>query len=227
MSNTELIHVTGMRKSYKTEAGELEVIKGIDLSINKGEVVAVVGASGAGKSTLLHLLGTIDRPTSGKILYNGKDIFLYNDKELASFRNKTIGFVFQFHHLLADFTALENVMMPGLIGAINNNELVKLASTLLIRFGLKDRLHHRAGELSGGEQQRVALARALVLNPLVVLADEPTGNLDSKTGDGIIDILFEINKTLQTTFVIVTHNANFAKKCHRLIEMVDGQISKE
>ncbi|MBF0518030.1 MAG: ABC transporter ATP-binding protein, partial [Nitrospirae bacterium] len=189
-----------------------------------GKTVSIMGASGAGKSTLLHVTGTLERPTSGEVTYNDKSVFELDDKALAAFRNKTIGFVFQFHNLLPEFTALENTIMPGLISGIDRKGLLERGRAILSELGLKDRLLHRPGELSGGEQQRVAVARALVLEPLVVLADEPTGNLDTKTGEMLIDLLLDINRKKGTTFIIVTHNEQFAKKTDVIYVMVDGTL---
>ncbi len=225
-----LIETNNLKKSFRTEAGELEVLKGIDLSVNSGEMVAIVGASGVGKSTLLHILGTLDMPSSGKVFYQGLDIFSFDKNSLASFRNKTIGFVFQFHHLLPEFTAIENVMMPGLIHrskvtGISVQEIHKKAESLLKEMGLSDRINHRPGELSGGEQQRVAVARALILEPPVVLADEPTGNLDTKTGEELFDIFIKLNQEKKITFVIVTHNEALSRRCQRILKMVDGRIT--
>jgi len=229
---TNLIETSQLRKSFITKAGELQVLKGIDLSIKEGEMVSIVGASGVGKSTLLHILGTLDKPTSGKVLYNGADIFSLDEDSLASFRNKTVGFVFQFHHLLPEFTAIENVMMPGLILRSKKSEvrsqyqeIYNRAERLLAEMGLSERKRHRPGELSGGEQQRVAVARALILEPKVVLADEPTGNLDTAMGEDLFNLLINFNKEKGLTFVIVTHNESLSKRCHRTIRMVDGRIS--
>ncbi len=219
-----LIKTVGLRKSYHTDAGPLEVLKGIDIEVEEGEMVAVVGASGVGKSTFLHILGTLDSPTDGTVLYGGEDVFSLDDRALASFRNQRIGFVFQFHHLLPEFTALENVAMPALIYGIDRAEIRDRASGVLAALGLADRMDHRPGELSGGEQQRVAVARALIMEPMVVLADEPTGNLDTRTGDELFDLLKEINSTRGTTFVIVTHNDSLAARCSRVVKMVDGRI---
>jgi lipoprotein-releasing system ATP-binding protein len=228
-----LIETTQLKKSFTTDAGELQVLKGINLSIKEGEMVGVVGASGVGKSTLLHILGTLDRPTSGKVLYDGADIFSLNEDSLALFRNKTIGFVFQFHHLLPEFTAIENVMMPGLIhkekgqGGKRSNyqEIMEKAERLLDGMGLSERKGHRPGELSGGEQQRVAVARALILEPKAVLADEPTGNLDTQTGEELFNLLVNLNKEKGTSFIIVTHNESLSARCHRVLRMVDGKIA--
>lgn len=219
-----LIEIRNIEKSFFTPAGELKILKGFDLNIKEGEVVGIVGASGVGKSTFLHILGTLDRPTSGKVIYNGNDVFSIDNGPLASFRNRTIGFVFQFHHLLPEFTALENVMMPGLIGGKDHAELRAHAEGLLSELGVLERKDHRPGELSGGEQQRVAVARALVLNPMVVLADEPTGNLDTATGEELFNLLLKLNKERNITFVIVTHNESLSKRCHRVMKMVDGRL---
>lgn len=226
-----LIETVQLKKSFITDAGELQVLKGIDLSIEEGEMVGIVGASGVGKSTLLHILGALDRPSSGKVFYNGTDIFSLNEDSLAFFRNRTIGFIFQFHHLLPEFTAIENVMMPGLISlsrrsqGLSHKELREKAEKLLDEIGLSDRKKHRPGELSGGEQQRVAVARALILEPKAVLADEPTGNLDTQTGDELFKLLVELNEKKRTTFIIVTHNESLSLRCHRVLRMVDGKIS--
>ncbi len=231
MSN--LIEIQELRKSFFTPAGELKILKGINLSIKAGEVIGIVGASGVGKSTLLHILGTLDRPTSGNVLYDNIDVFSVNDAALTSFRNKTIGFVFQFHHLLPEFTAIENVIMPGLISmgsrvqgfkGSSYKEVIERAERVLDKMGLSERKRHRPGELSGGEQQRVAVARALILEPKVVLADEPTGNLDTETGEDLFNLLLTLNREKNITFVIVTHNEALSKRCHRVVEMVDGRL---
>jgi len=201
----------------------VEVLKGVDLTFSRGERAAIVGASGVGKTTFLHVLGTIDRPTAGKVLYEGKDIYTLNEKDLALFRNREIGFVFQFHHLLPEFTALENTMMPCLIQGISKKESASRAESILTLVGLKERLPHKPGELSGGEQQRVAVARALVLEPKVLLADEPTGNLDTKTGESVFDLLQEINQIKGVTLIVVTHNLKLAEKLSRQIQLVDGK----
>jgi len=208
----------------------LEVLRGINLDIDEREVVAIVGPSGAGKSTLLHCIGTLDLPTSGKIEVNGEDITLLGAtkaRKLAALRNRTIGFVFQFHHLLPEFTALENVIMPGLIQGKSATEMEGPAKALLGDVGLADRLTHRPGELSGGEQQRVALARALVLSPKLLLADEPTGNLDTATSQAMHELFFEINRTRGTTIVVVTHNATFAERMPRVVHLSDGKVEKD
>lgn len=236
----ELIKIEGLEKSFYTPAGEIKVLKGIDAVFNEGEMVGITGVSGVGKSTFLHIIGTLDRPTAGKVLYkrmhdktcdlvhssdNYFDPFSLNNGELAAFRNMAIGFVFQFHYLLPEFSAIENVMMSGMISAGSRYEEVKeKAEKLLDRLGLYERKDHKPGELSGGEQQRVAVARALLTEPRVVLADEPTGNLDAKTGEELFKLLIDINERLGITFIIVTHNESLAKRCHRLLEMVDGRL---
>jgi lipoprotein-releasing system ATP-binding protein len=219
-----LIDVRAVEKSFYTPAGELKILKGVDLSIDEGEVVGIVGASGVGKSTLLHILGTLDRPTSGKVWYDERDIFSLDDGYLAAFRNRTIGFVFQFHHLLPEFSAIENVMMPGLINRMERTSLASRAEGLLAELGLGARCDHLPGELSGGEQQRVAVARALILSPRVVLADEPTGNLDTATGEELFRLLLRLNRERSITFVIVTHNESLSKLCDKVMKMVDGRF---
>jgi len=219
----ELIQVQKLFKSYGNGTKRVEVLKGVDLTFSQSEKVAIVGASGVGKTTLLHVLGTLDRPTSGKILYEGKDIYTLNAKSLALFRNREIGFVFQFHHLLPEFNALENTMMPCLIQGIPKEESVSRAEAILTLVGLKERLSHKPGELSGGEQQRVAVARALVLEPKVLLADEPTGNLDTKTGESVFDLLQELNQIRGVTLIVVTHNLRLAEKLSRQIQLIDGK----
>jgi lipoprotein-releasing system ATP-binding protein len=219
----ELIQVQQLFKSYGNGAKRVEVLKGVDLIFSQGEKAAIVGASGVGKTTLLHVLGTLDRPTAGKVLYEGKDIFHLNEKDLALFRNREIGFVFQFHHLLPEFNALENTMMPCLIQGLSKKEAASRAEAILTLVGLKERLSHKPGELSGGEQQRVAVARALVLEPKVLLADEPTGNLDTKTGDSVFDLLQELNQIKRVTLIVVTHNLKLAEKMTHQIQLVDGK----
>lgn len=212
-----------MGKSGKT----IEVLKGIDLVINQGETLAIAGASGAGKSTLLHILGTLDRPTEGKVFFQGADLGSLSEGELAEIRNRHIGFVFQFHHLLPEFTALENTIMPALIQGMNYKEAARQGEEILTQLGLGHRLLHKPGELSGGEQQRVAVGRALMLNPQVILADEPTGNLDTKTGEEVHNLLMQINKEKGITIVVVTHNPALASRMSRRVLLVDGALFGE
>lgn len=199
----------------------------MDLVIRGGERVAIVGASGVGKSTLLHILGTLEKPTAGRVLYSGNDVFQWDENELARFRNTNIGFVFQFHYLLPEFNALENVMLPGMISGLSRNEAKPKAVELLERLGLADRLHHRPKQLSGGEQQRVAVARALLLRPLVFLADEPSGNLDTRTGRTLHELLVSLNEELGLTTIVVTHNMELASMMHRTLRLIDGQLREE
>jgi lipoprotein-releasing system ATP-binding protein len=222
-----LVEVRAVEKRFFHEGRELRVLKPIDLSIERGEMLSIVGASGAGKSTLLHLLGTLDLPSSGQILFHGRDVTRYTSSQLAEFRNTSLGFVFQFHHLLPEFSALENVMMPGLIRGEPRQALKAKAAHLLSEVGLAERLDHRPGELSGGEQQRVALGRALVMEPELVLADEPTGNLDSHTSEAIHELFFRLNRTHGTTFLIVTHSADLAARMPRIVSMRDGRIERD
>lgn len=203
---------------------QLSVLDGIDLEIRQGEMLAIVGASGVGKSTFLHILGALDRPSSGKILYGNSDVFALDANQIAQFRNEHVGFVFQFHHLLPEFSALENVLMPALIRRMERDEAMEKATAILNDVGLSRRLHHRPGEMSGGEQQRVAVARALMLGPDVVLADEPTGNLDSHTGEAVHDLILSINKQKKITFVIVTHNDKLAVRADRVLRMTEGKL---
>lgn len=219
----EWIQVQQVFKSYGNGSKRVEVLKGIDLTLSKGERVAIVGASGVGKTTLLHVLGTLDHPTSGKVFYGEKDVFTLHERDLALFRNREIGFVFQFHHLLPEFNALENTMMPCLIQGMLNKEASFRAEAILTLVGLKKRLSHKPGELSGGEQQRVAVARALVLEPEVLLADEPTGNLDTKTGESVFDLLQELNRIKGVTLIVVTHNLKLAGQLPRQIHLFDGK----
>jgi lipoprotein-releasing system ATP-binding protein len=220
-----LVSVQNVTKTFEHEGRSLEVLKGIDLDIDRGEMVTIVGPSGAGKSTLLHLIGTLDLPTEGRILYGGQDVTRLGSSDLAEFRNRSIGFVFQFHHLLPEFTALENVMMPGLIQGRRRFE--DRARELLDEVGLSERLTHRPGELSGGEQQRVALARALLMEPKLVLADEPTGNLDSQTSASVHSLFFDLNRRHGITFLIVTHSRDFADMMPRRVSMKDGRIDSD
>ena len=219
-----LLVVRGLTKTFNHGDRVLPVLRGINLSLQAGEMLSVVGRSGAGKSTLLHILGTIDLPTTGTIFFGGQDLGKMSEAQLARFRNTSIGFVFQFHHLLPEFTALENVMMPALIMRVPRSEAVDRAMQLLGQVDLADRVSHRPGELSGGEQQRVALARALVMRPKLLLADEPTGNLDSKTADAIHDLFFELNEQFRTTMLVVTHNNDLATRLPHKLSMVDGRM---
>jgi lipoprotein-releasing system ATP-binding protein len=220
---SEMIRIKDLTKTYTTPGGSVEVLKGITFDIGRAEMIAIVGPSGAGKSTLLHILGALDKPTSGTIHYGAQDIFSLKNDRLAYFRNKTVGFVFQFHHLLPEFTALENTMMPAFIAGMSEDSIRTKAVKLLSDIGLSKRLTHKPGKLSGGEQQRVATARALLLEPAVVLADEPTGNLDTHTGNELFEIFKSLNKR-GVTFVIVTHNKDMASQCGRIVEIVDGKI---
>jgi lipoprotein-releasing system ATP-binding protein len=218
------IQIQGLVKTFLTNGRQVEVLRGVDLDICRGETLAVVGASGAGKSTLLHILGTLERPTGGQVLWDGEEIFSLDDQRLAAFRNRKVGFVFQFHHLLPEFNTLENVMMPALIARLPQAAARERAEVILVRVGLKERLGHRISTLSGGEQQRVAVARALVLEPEVLLADEPTGNLDLKTGALVQELLVTLNRERGLTSVIVTHNLEMARDLDRQITLVDGKV---
>ncbi|MCK8600575.1 ABC transporter ATP-binding protein [Desulfoferrobacter suflitae] len=221
------VHAMGLTKVFGSGVRSIELFRDLDLVIRSGDRVAIVGASGAGKSTLLHILGTLEKPTGGKVLYGGQDVFLWDEKRLAKFRNHHIGFVFQFHYLLPEFDALENVMMPGLIAGRGKKDVEAQAVYLLDKLGLMDRLHHRIGEMSGGEQQRVAVARALLLRPKLFLADEPSGNLDTRTGRTLHELLVELNQELGLTMVIVTHNLELASMMHRTLRLVDGHLKEE
>lgn len=223
----EVIEIKGLSKVFETDGSRIVALKGIDLMIKKGETLGIVGMSGSGKSTLLHMLGTLEHPTSGEVFYSGENVFRRSDDELAIFRNREIGFVFQFHYLLSEFSALENVMMPLLIQRIGAKEAKELASDILGRVGLRGRLNHRPGELSGGEQQRVAVARAVILKPRVILADEPTGNLDLETGKSVMDLFLKLNQEQGITLVLVTHNPAVAERLGRRIRLSDGKIVDE
>ncbi len=211
-----------LSKSFWLGKQEIQVLKDVTFQVNHGEMVSIVGASGAGKSTLLHMLGALDRPSGGEVFFEGASLFTKREKELAFFRNQKIGFVFQFHHLLSEFTACENVMMPALISGLKKKEAQDRAFQKLKEVGLSHRTLHRPGELSGGEQQRVAIARALILNPVLLLADELTGNLDTKTGEHIQDLLRELNHAYQMTMIIVTHNKALGEKMPKRFQIVDG-----
>lgn len=219
-----LIHIQSLYKQFQLGKHTIEVLRGINLDIYRGDFIAVVGASGAGKSTLLHIMGTLDRPTRGTLLFEGLDVFTQSEAVLAQFRNRKIGFVFQFHHLLPEFSALENTFLPALIQKQPFSRAREAAKSLLREVGLGHRLHHKPGELSGGEQQRVAVARALIRNPELVLADEPTGNLDTHNGETLFALLRDMNLKRGTAFVIVTHNEKLALQTDRLIQLEDGKI---
>jgi lipoprotein-releasing system ATP-binding protein len=221
------VDIHNVWKSFVLGGRVIEVLRGVDLTLPAGAMVAVVGSSGAGKSTLLHVLGALDRPSKGTIAYDGAQLAGRSAKDLADFRNHTIGFVFQFHHLLPDFNALENCAMPALIARVARPEALRRAKALLDRVGIGERLQHRPGELSGGEQQRVALARALMLEPRVLLADEPTGNLDSKTGGEIHELIVELNRERGMTMLVVTHNPDMAARLPERMRMVDGRLERE
>jgi lipoprotein-releasing system ATP-binding protein len=221
-----LVRTEGLRRSFPTGDGSIEVLRGIDMVIETRERVAILGNSGVGKSSLLHILGTLDRPTSGRVLFEGRDLFTEPPGELARFRNQSLGFIFQFHHLLPEFDALENVMMPGLIGGKSFAEMRDRARRLLTEVGLEHRVTHPVGKLSGGERQRVAVARALVLEPKLLLADEPTGNLDPKTADQVLDLLLEMNRVHGTALVVVTHSPEIAARLGRRTVLVDGYLEE-
>lgn len=222
MDNKLLLDIKDIKKSYKiSKEKNLEVLKGINLQINREEIVAIVGKSGAGKSTLLHLIGTLDNPDSGKIFFDGTDVYAMKEKELSKFRNSKIGFIFQFHHLLPEFTAIENVMIPSMI---EGKEDRAKAENLLKEVGIEERINHRPNEISGGEAQRIAIARALINSPDLILADEPTGNLDTHNADAVMNLIFNLRDKFKQTFIIVTHNEEFAQRCDRVIRMNDGLI---
>ncbi len=223
----ELIRAEGLTKSYRSGRTVVEVLKGIDLSIFAGELISVYGSSGVGKSTLLHILGTLDRPTSGTLSYDGSRIEGLGEKTLARLRNKRIGFIFQFYHLLPEFTAWENVYLPAMVNGFRMRDSRKRARELLDAVGLGERVSHKPDALSGGEQQRVAIARALMNQPDVVFADEPTGNLDEKTSTGIYELIQRLNSELGTTFVIVTHEPSLARAADRSLHLVEGRVQEE
>lgn len=219
-----LIEVNNLRKEFITSSSKVRALNNIDLEIHERETLGIVGVSGSGKSTLLHILGTLDHPTSGEVLYKEQDVFSKSENELNAFRNREIGFVFQFHYLLPEFSALENVMMPAFINGIDKGESRILSIEILNKVGLGNRLEHRPGELSGGEQQRVAIARAVVLKPKIILADEPTGNLDMETGQSILDLFLQLNDEYGIVVVVVTHNVDISKRLKRRITLSDGNI---
>ncbi len=225
MSDEEVVVCQSLCKRYGQDGLDVEVLDGVDLTVRVGERVAVMGASGSGKSTLLHLLGGLDKPTSGKIFINGHQLDKISESELSALRNRALGFVYQFHHLMGEFTLLENVGMPLLIRGCSPGECQERAEEILHRVGLMDRVQHKPGELSGGERQRAAIARALVTQPKCVLADEPTGNLDRKTAGQVVDLMLELNEELSTSFLIVTHDLSVAEQMGRIIHLEDGRIS--
>jgi lipoprotein-releasing system ATP-binding protein len=224
MNNTSILQCQGLTMRYAQGGLDVEVLKGVNFNINKGERVAIMGASGSGKSTLLHLLGGLEKPTGGKVILDGTDLDNVSGKQLASLRNRSLGFIYQFHHLLGEFTVLENVAMPLLIGGQSVEEARQHATKLLQRVGLGHRIEHKPGEISGGERQRAAVARALINKPGVVLADEPTGNLDSKTAEDVFQLMLELNQELNVSFLIVTHDHELAGKMGKVLHMEDGVI---
>ena len=224
---SELLKCVALSKEYKEGNNSVEVLRKVDFSIQRAEQVAIVGSSGSGKSTLLHLLGALDKPTSGQVLFEQQDIFSFSHNQQARFRNQSLGFVYQAHHLLPEFSALENVAMPLLIGNVPVKEAERRAASMLDNVGLRQRVKHKPAELSGGERQRVAIARALVAHPKLVLADEPTGNLDHKTGEGIYQLLSQLREQLQTSFVVVTHDIELANKLDRSLNLVDGVLTAQ
>jgi lipoprotein-releasing system ATP-binding protein len=225
--NKILLNAEGISKNYQTaEDLELQVLKGIDIQINEGEILAIIGPSGVGKSTLLHVLGGLDRPTKGNVWIHSKSVFSMSESQLSNFRNKKIGFVFQFHHLLPEFTALENVAMPGLIARRNPREVFDYSKVLLNEVGLTDRLFHKPREMSGGEQQRVAFARALINDPVLILADEPSGNLDLVNSIALHRLMWKMVRETNKSFIVVTHNRDLAAEADRIIELFDGRIKK-
>ena len=224
MSDNIIMEVKDLRKSYVQGERTVEVLSGLSFSLKKGEIACLMGESGTGKTTLFNLLGLLDNPDQGNIVFNGRETAALSSNERAAFRNGAIGFLFQFHFLLSDFTALENVMMPGLIGGKTRSELADKAEALLKRVGLVDRIHHHPKELSGGEQQRVAMVRSLMNDPLVVLADEPTGNLDERNSDNFVDLAFEMVRETGRTFFIATHSQRLAARCDRILHLAHGKV---
>jgi lipoprotein-releasing system ATP-binding protein len=224
MNNVPLLQATALCKSYRSGLDTITVLKDVELTVQPGEMTAIVGASGSGKTTLLQILGTLDQPDTGQLFFRGKELSGKNEPDLAGHRNRHIGFIFQFHHLLPEFSALENVMMPGLINGRPRTALTKKAQELLEQMGLGARLQHRSGELSGGEQQRVALARALVMEPALLLADEPTGNLDSASGNKVFTLLRELSESLGLAVIMVTHNMELAGAMDRCLTLADGNL---
>jgi len=225
-ANKVMLLTRDLRKTYFSSGGEVEVLRGVSIGVSKGEIAALVGPSGVGKSTLLNLIGALDRPSSGEVLINGEDLFSKNDEELAEFRNSTIGFVFQFHHLLPELSAFENVMLPALLAGKPKEFIHERTTSLLNDVGLTKRGSHKPSELSGGERQRVAIARAIVNDPKLILADEPTGNLDRENADEMYELIWKLREENQQTFVIVTHNEELANKTDRIIRLVDGYVKE-
>jgi lipoprotein-releasing system ATP-binding protein len=225
-NGSALLAARGISKQFIHNGNQIEVLRDVDLELDTGQTVAVIGESGIGKSTLLHILGTLDRPDSGSLQFRGEDVFHYDNDRLARFRNESIGFVFQFHHLLMEFTAVENTMMPGLIRGLDKQEARQAAERILVRVGLEQRLGHRVSKLSGGEQQRVALARALVVRPALLLADEPTGNLDRRNSEQVHELLLTLNEELKMALVVVTHNLTLASYMTRRVTIVNGKLEE-
>ena len=222
--NGSILVTKNLHKTYQMGTRSVPVLRGIDLEVNEAQIVAIVGPSGVGKSTLLHILGTLDRPSEGSVIIEGTDVFKFDEKKLAEFRNRTVGFIFQFHHLMPEFTALENVMMPGLIAGKPKKKISDRAKSLLNEVGLEHRVDHRPGELSGGEMQRVAVARALMNDPKLVFADEPSGNLDRAASDALHELLWNLSRKDKRTLIIVTHNHELAENADKVVEIFDGNI---
>jgi len=222
--NGRILVTRNLHKTYQMGTRSVPVLRGIDLEVNEAQIVAIVGPSGVGKSTLLHILGTLDQPSEGSVTIEGTDVFKFDEKKLAEFRNRTVGFIFQFHHLMPEFTALENVMMPGLIAGKPKKRISDRAKSLLTEVGLEHRVTHRPGELSGGEMQRVAVARALMNDPKLVFADEPSGNLDQATSDALHELLWNLSRKDKRTLIIVTHNHELAENADKVVEIFDGSI---
>lgn len=229
MSNEFVLECTEIHKHFPSESGkgDLKILQGVNLQVKKAEILSIVGSSGSGKSTLLHILGGLDHPTSGDVFWQGESIYQYNKDQLADLRNKKVGFVFQFHHLLPEFTAVENVMMPALIQNQSIAKAEKRAAELLDRFGMSERLNHRPSQLSGGEQQRVSMARALTNNPSIILADEPTGNLDEKNTESILSLLFQLREMENVSIVLITHEKEIATRCDTVYSLQNGTLNKD
>ncbi|MCC5914368.1 MAG: ABC transporter ATP-binding protein [Balneolaceae bacterium] len=228
MNSDIVLRCSDLKKSFPSRAGgdDLQILDGVNLEVHGAEIISVIGSSGSGKSTLLHILGGLDRPDSGDVFWDGESIYKHSSDRLAELRNRRVGFVFQFHHLLPEFTASENVMMPALIGGEKQSEAEKRADILLTRFGMKERLHHRPSQLSGGEQQRVSMARALMNNPSIILADEPTGNLDDRNTESILELLFELRDMEDVSIVLITHEKEIAGRCDTLYSLQQGTLEK-